>query len=84
MAKKVFTDESLKTFVDETKAYADGKQIEITQAAYDALVNAGTVDENITYYITDGDTYVNGWKIEQVTTLPSDAASKLNTLYIVG
>lgn len=67
-----------------TANYSKTSGIEITQEAYNALVNAGTVDPNAIYYIIDGNEYVSGWRIEQVTVLPSDAASKTHTMYVVG
>ena len=67
-----------------TANFSKSSGVEITQEAYNALVNAGTVDPNAVYYITDSNSYVNGWRIEQVTVLPSDAASKTNTMYVVG
>ena len=60
--------------------------IEVTQTEYDALSNAQKTNGNF-YCITDGSGSGSGensgYTVKQVVTLPSDAASKTKTFYIV-
>ena len=38
----------------QNKPAIETASVECTQAEYDALVQAGTVQQNVTYFITDG------------------------------
>lgn len=74
---------------------ARGVTQNITLEEYRKLEENGQVEKDITYFIVDGTEYGNStseenidgvykYVIKEVTTLPSDAASKSNTIYIVG
>ena len=76
------------------------KTVELTQAAYDALVEAGTVDPNTFYIITDStagdlsnyytktqiDTILNNLSLVRISQTDYEAleTKNSNTLYFIG
>ena len=69
--------------LSEITDYQD-ETVEITQEDYIALGDAVKTN-GITYFIKDAKSYVTslGIAIQAVKALPSDAASKTNTLYLI-
>lgn len=58
---------------------------DVTLEEYEDLVEAGSIEENTTYYVEDERDFIekSGYELREVTTLPSDAAQKPKTIFIV-
>ena len=67
-------------------AYKGGSVKEVTLEEY--LQIGENYEPNTTYFVKDGDQAglegLGGYIFKEVTTLPSDAANKKNTIFIVG
>lgn len=54
MPKQFLDLSGLETYHTNISSYIDSKSVELTQDEYDDLVDEGSVDPDVTYYISDG------------------------------